>query len=172
MTAQFIIEKLAPSHDRNSFSSGVPPLDNYLRQRAGQDARKRVANCFVAVEASTGQLAGFYTLSAAGIPMGALPEEMVRRLPHYPVVPAALIGRLAVDQRFRGRQLGEALLLDAANCALAAAPAVFALLVDAKDETASSFYKRFEFRPLGSRSMTFFLPLELIAATRRKDERI
>lgn len=169
MTPRFAIERLASSHDRGSFSSGVDVLDRYLRQFAGQDARKRLANCFVAVERSSGQLAGFYALSASSIPVSDLPDVVAKRLPHYPTVPAALIGRLAVDMRFRGQRLGEALLLDTVDRVIDSDPAVFALVVDAKDEAAASFYRRFEFRPLSVNQMSFFLPEAALETRRRQD---
>jgi ribosomal protein S18 acetylase RimI-like enzyme len=169
VTTRFVIERLAPSHDRASFSSGVGALDRYLRQFAGQDARKRLANCFVAVERTSGQLAGFYTLSATAISVSDLPEPLAKRLPHYPHVPAALIGRLAVDVRHRGLRLGEALLLDAVDRVIDADPAVFALVVDAKDEAAASFYMRYEFVRLSTKQMSFFLPVAALSARRRQD---
>jgi len=121
------------------------------------------------VERSSGQLAGFDTLSASSILVSDLPEVIARRLPHYPSVPAALIGRLAVDKRFRGQRLGEALLLDAVDRVLDADPAVFALVVDAKDEAAASFYRRFEFRALSANPMSFFLPVAALETRRRQD---
>lgn len=169
MTAAFLIERLGRKHNRDAFSCGVPALDTYFRQLAGQDSRRRVANCFVAVEAESGTVAGFYTFSAAGIRLSDLPDATARRLPHYPQVPAALIGRLAVDRRFQGRRLGEALLLDAADRAIDSDPAIFALLVDAKDDNAEAFYRRYEFRPLTARPMTLFLPVAALEARRRKD---
>jgi ribosomal protein S18 acetylase RimI-like enzyme len=169
VTRRFAIARLNSSHDRASFSCGVEPLDRYFRQTAGQDSRKRVANCFVAVESETGSIAGHYTLSAASIPVTELPEETARRLPHYPQVPAALIGRLAVDSRFQGERLGEALLLDAADRAIDSDPAVFALVVDAKNESAAAFYRRYEFLPLTAHPLTLFLPVAALAARRKLD---
>lgn len=169
MTQRFVIERLAPSHDRASFSSGTDTLDRYLRQLAGQDARKQLANCFVAVETASEQLAGFYTLSAASIAVTDLPESIARRLPHYPNVPAVLIGRLAVDLRYRRPGLGEALLLDAVDRVIDADPAVFALVVDAKDEPAASFYMRYGLQRLSTRQMSFFLPVAALEARRRQD---
>lgn len=169
MTRRFVIERLARSHDRKSFACGAAPLDRYLKELAGQDIRRRVANCFVAVEQATQRLAGYYTLSAAGVSVAELPAGTVRRLPPYATIPAALIGRLAVDVHFQGIRLGEALLLDAADRVLDADPAVFALLVDAKDDAALSFYARYEFRPLRTRPMTLFLPVASLDARRRKD---
>ena len=77
-----------------------------------------------------------------------LPPEDLKRLPRYPTLPAVRIGRLAVDQRYRGKGLGKALLADAAIKAMTAAPASYALIVDAKHETAVQFYQHHGFRPL------------------------
>jgi ribosomal protein S18 acetylase RimI-like enzyme len=169
VTQRFTIEKLAASHDRASFSSGVGALDQYLRQFAGQDAKKRLANCFVALEKASRQLAGFYTLSASSISVSDLPASVAKRLPHYPNVPAALIGRLAVDVRYRKLRLGEALLLDAVDRVPDSDLAVFALVVDAKDEAAASFYMRYEFRRLSAKQMSLFLPVAALESRRRQD---
>jgi ribosomal protein S18 acetylase RimI-like enzyme len=130
----------------------VDALDRYLRAQAGQDMRRRIANCFVAAPLDTTSVAGYYTLSAASIPVVDLPEDVSRRLPRYPVIPAALIGRLAVDRQYRRRGLGAALLFDALERAIRADAAVFAVIVDAKDETAPAFYARYGFRRFASRS--------------------
>jgi hypothetical protein len=52
----FRLETLG-EHDRSAFSSNVTRLDRYLREQASQDVRRHVANCFVAVEVSTGRIA-------------------------------------------------------------------------------------------------------------------
>jgi ribosomal protein S18 acetylase RimI-like enzyme len=69
------------------------------------------------------------------------------------------IGRLAVDRKFRGHGLGAALLADAVRRTLQAPPAVFTLLVDAKNEEASAFYRHHGFLPLASKPRSLFLPL-------------
>jgi hypothetical protein len=100
----WLIEPLDKHHDRADFSCGEASLDRYLRSQAGQDARRHVAAPFVAVAAAgSPRVLGYYTLSAFGIELAELPDETARKLPGYPVVPAALLGRLAVDQRQRGR---------------------------------------------------------------------
>ena len=68
MTFAVTIEPLAPTHERRGFACGTPALDRYLRAQAGQDVRRRISNCFVAVEQDTGALAAYYTLAAASIP--------------------------------------------------------------------------------------------------------
>ena len=169
MTERFSIDRLAPSHNRSSFACGIVILDHYLQHLAGQDVRRRFANCFVAVDRASGAIAGYYTLSAAGVPIPDLPADFSARLPRYASVPAALIGRLAVDRQFRGQGVGAALLLDAADQAINSAPAVFALLADAKDEAAASFYRHFEFLPLRNKPMTFFLPISSLQRRRQLD---
>jgi len=103
MTAPFRFETLGKQHDRSAFDCGEESLDRYFKTQATQDIRRRIANCFVALEAVTGQVAAYYTIAASSIPLVDLPEEVVRRLPHYPTLPAVRIGRLAVDLRFQGR---------------------------------------------------------------------
>lgn len=159
MTAPFAIRPLSPEHDRLASSCGVDALDRYLQSQAGQDVRRRIANCFVVSPAGTNTIAGYYTLASASIPLLDLPEEVARRLPRYPVLPAALIGRLAVDLNFRNQSLGVALVFDAVEKAARAEPAVFSLLVDAKDEGASAFYRRFGFTPFALSPLRLFLPI-------------
>ena len=152
MTGSFLIEALGPGHDKTSFSSGVAPLDRYLREQASQDMRRRASACYVALEAPGSKIAGYYTLAAAGVLLADLPESLGKRLPRHPSVPVARLGRLAVDQAYQGRKLGGALLWDAGIRASRSEIAVFALLVDAKDERAESFYLHHGFVPLGNRS--------------------
>ncbi|CAH1666019.1 GCN5-related N-acetyltransferase; Histone acetyltransferase HPA2 and related acetyltransferases [Hyphomicrobiales bacterium] len=163
MKSGFRIEALASSHDRAGFSCGVEPLDRYLKTQASQDVRRRVSNCFVAVPEGAAAIAGFYTLAAASIPVLDLPEEQTRRLPRYPVLPAALIGRLAVDEGFRGKQLGAALLFDALLRALRADPAVLTVIVDAKDAKAKAFYQHHGFQPFRDLPSRLFLPVDTAA---------
>ncbi len=140
MTVPLTIEPLGPQHDRKSFSCGVEPLDRYLRELATQDAKRRLSNCFVAV-GQGGEIAGYYTFAAASFPIGELPPEQAKRLPRYPLLPAGLIGRLAVATGHKGQGLGGALITDAALRAARADPAIFEIVVDAKDETAAQFYE-------------------------------
>jgi ribosomal protein S18 acetylase RimI-like enzyme len=158
LTDVFKIEALGRSHDRAAFSSGVRELDRYIRELASQDIRRRISNCFVAI-APAGKIVGYYTFAATSIPLSELPPELVRRLPRYPVLPACLIGRLAVDETFRGRGLGGALIVDAVARAMHADPAIFALIVDAKDDAARTFYEHHGFRRFASRPMTLYLPI-------------
>ncbi len=158
MTLSFRIEALSPAHDRKAFSSGVEPLDRYFRELVTQDVKRRVSNCFVALDEAD-LVAGYYTFAATSLPLTELTAEETKRLPRYALMPAGLIGRLAIDGRFHGQRLGSALIMDAAARAARSDPAIFALIVDAKDEAAVAFYEHLQFRRFISRPMTLFLPI-------------
>lgn len=145
--------------DRTTFASGSDPLDRYFRSQVSQDIRRRVSACYVAAERATALIAGFYTLSAAAIPLSDLPPDLARKVPRYPSLPVARIGRLAVDQRFRGIKLGSVLLLDGATRAAGSDVAVFAIVVDAKDEDAAAFYRHHGFVAYGSAPLKLIAPL-------------
>lgn len=156
----FLTEALAPQHDRSSFTCGVEPLDRYLRQHATQDIRRRIANCFVMIERTTGDIAGYYTLSGTSLLLTDLPQTMVKRLPRYPAVPAALLGRLAVATAFQNRHLGASLLADAALRASRADLAVFAVVTDPKDDNARRFYLKHGFMELPGAPLRLFAPVD------------
>lgn len=159
------IEALSSRHDRQVFSCGVDELDSYLWRQASQDLRKHVAATFVLVEAGKPAVLGFYTLSATNVRLSDLPESTERKLPRYPLVPAILIGRLAVSQDERGKRCGELLLIDALKRCLNIQEIGWAVvLVDAKDELAAAFYEHYDFIRLGSGSNRFFLPRPTIAS--------
>jgi len=162
--APFRVEPLADAHERASFDCGEEGLNRYFRTQATQDIRRHVANCFVAVEAVSGQIAAYYTLSAASIPITDLPPGESKRLPRYPAIPAVRIRRLAVDRRFQGRGLGAAMLADAPARVIQSDIAAFMLVVDAKNDAAVAFYQGHEFRLITESPRTLFLPL----ATARK----
>ena len=158
MTGGFVIEPLG-AHDRSTFSCGSAPLDRYLREQASQDVKRLMASCFVVVETATRSIAGYYTLAATSVPANDLPLEILKRLPRYPVLPAALVGRLAVDRRFHRKGLGSTLLADAAFRVLKADTKAFALIVEAKDEHAAAFYRHQGFHPFAGSPMSLYLPL-------------
>lgn len=163
--AGYVVEFLDERHERGSFSCGVEALDRYLKVQAGQDARRQVAVTFVLVERETSSVAGFYTLANTAINVEYLPEDIVRKLPRYPLIPATLLGRLAIDLRHRRKGLGEFLLMDALNNSLKASQQVgsFAVVVDAKDAAARDFYLRYHFIQFAGIPKRLFLPMKTIA---------
>jgi len=151
---------LGPHHDRGTFSCGETALDDYLKNHAGQDTRRNVTSVFVAAGDPSTTIIGYYTLSAASFSRDELPAALARKLPHYPI-PAALIGRLAVDRRFQGRNYGKFLLINAFERVMRANEAleIHALVVEAKSDSAVAFYKRYGFELFAGHSRRLFLPL-------------
>lgn len=141
----FRIELLGKSHNREAFSCGRAELDRYLKTIARQDAAKSVAAVFVLTDGET--VAGFYTLSQSSMDLRLVPERMQAKLPKYPDVPVTLLGRLAVDSRFRGLGMGAVLLLDALKQAHSVSSVVASamVVVDAKDAAARTFYEHYGF---------------------------
>jgi GNAT superfamily N-acetyltransferase len=158
------VEPLGKQHDRSAFSCGADALDRYLREQAGQDVRRRVAATFVLCEGKSHRVLGYYTLSALSVEVGAWPETVARKLPKYPRIPATLLGRLAVDRLVRGQGAGEHLLMDALRRALDASREVasMAVVVDAKDDSAMRFYRRYGFISFADQEHRLFLPMAVV----------
>jgi GNAT superfamily N-acetyltransferase len=148
--------------DRTAFNSGSEPLDRYFKTQVTQDMRSRVASCYVALDARQ-RVAGYYTVSATGLVLDSLPLHLAKKLPRYPALPAVRLGRLAVDQAFKGQGLGSALLADALARAAGAEIAAYAMVVDAKDDAAADFYKHHGFIELLGTPLTLFLPLATVS---------
>ena len=159
------VEALGRQHDRTAFHCGADVLSRYLRQQARQDADKRVAVPFVAVNPPISRVLGYYTLSASVLTLADLPDESARQLPRYPQIPVTLLGRLAVDQSAQGQGLGEHLLMDALHRSLAHADLVAAMAVvaDARGESAAAFYRHFGFFTLQVQPSRLYLPMRLVA---------
>ena len=156
---RYRFELLTRSHARDQFSSGIPALDRYLQQRALQDKRSRVAVPWVGTPDGR-CIASYVALCTTSIELAQIPPQYSSRLPKYPHVPAALIGRLAVDQRCRGRGLGATTLLHALRLVVRGGEAIAAAAVvaDAKDASAAKFYFHFGFSRLSGTRV--YLPIQ------------
>ena len=164
--AVFSVELLGPNHDRDAFDCGLPILNSYLRQYARQDLERGVATPYVLVPSTNPVgIAGFYTLTATAVKLTALPPETIKKLPKYPLIPATLLGRLAISLEYRGKGLGEYLLIDALKRSLEASRVVgsAAVIVDAKDSKGVRFYERYGFTPLPEQMRRLFIAMKTIA---------
>lgn len=160
-----IFELLDKKHDRAAFSCGEPKLDTWFQKQAGQDDRRNLARVFVAVDEQL-DVVGFYSVSAFTLSLDEVPDDLAAKLPRYDQIPAALIGRLARHERWRGQGVGEVLIADALNriVNLAREIGVYAIVVDAKNLKASEFYQSFGFIPLPLHPRRLFLLASTAAA--------
>jgi len=164
MSDAWIFERLAKRHDRAGFSCGIGALDDYLKRRAGQELRRGVTFPYVLTRGDDPRVLAYYTLSATSVALTELPPDMAKQL-GYPAAPAALIGRLAVDQSLQGQGIGQLVLVNALRrLAASDAMAIMLVVVDPKDETATRFYARFGFAPLSKDDRRMFLPFKTIRA--------
>jgi GNAT superfamily N-acetyltransferase len=164
---------IEPADPSSGFRSGTHPLDDYFQRHAVPNDQGDVGRAYV-LDASTEDTAaglpavlGFYTLSMASVTSRDVASVLARRLPRYPV-PVALVGRLAVDERARGRRLGETLLLDALARVVEASRLIACLgvIVDAKDAEAEGFYAKYDFVQVDDSSWPrrMFLPMHVARA--------
>ena len=142
-------EPPAEHHDITQFRSGVPSLDAWLQRKARLNEAKGGARTYVACDGL--RVAAFYSLAGSAVERRRVPSRVGRSMPQP--VPVILLGQLAVDTDYQGRGLGPDLLVDAAKRALTAADVIGAraIIVQALNEQARSFYERFGFRPLSDR---------------------
>lgn len=166
---EYVVEPLSKEHKRSDFCCGVPPLDHYFHEQIVQDRKKKVAAPFVLINKATQEVAGFYTLSATSIHLGELSKEIQGRLPKYPLIPATLIGRMAIDKRHQKKKLGAFILVDALFRSIKSEIASFAVVVDAKNEQAFSFYESFGFIAFPAHPQRLFLPMKTIEKILPKD---
>ena len=158
------IVALEKGHDRALFDCKNANLNRYLKLQARQDAEKYVAAPFVLLEPDTKIVRAYYTLSSSLIPLEELPKEVVKKLPRYDGLPVTLLGRLARDKTIPDKGIGEFLLIDALRRSLESAQhiASLAVVVQAKDKEAESFYRHFNFLPFQLTPLRLFLPLSQI----------
>ncbi|MDJ0448071.1 GNAT family N-acetyltransferase [Methylocystis sp. JR02] len=147
------------ARDRRGFSSGNARIDRYFANGLGQDVRRNYAACYVLVERSDEKIVGFYTLSSSGVPLLEVPPDLAGKLPRYPTVPAVLIGWLARDKAYAGEGVGGLLLFDAFARICASPIGAHAIIVDAIDDAAAAFYRKYLFKPFANKPDSLFLPL-------------
>ena len=151
-------------HDRSTFECGVESLDRYLRKTANQDLKKKIATVFVLVDSPNDNIIAYYTLSSYTVEITELDNSLVKRLPRYPLLPATLLGRLAVDRNYRCQRLGELMLVDALRKSLVATEKVasIAVIAEAIDEKAVSFYRKYGFRSFTGNTMKLYMTMQSI----------
>ena len=160
-----LTENLRSSHNKKNFSCGKEMLDNYLQRQANQDIKRKLSACFVLVDNKKGMIKGYYTLSNSSIRLDDIPEKIKKKLPEsYSSLPTTLLGRLAVDNHYKGKGIGKLLLIDALKRSFVTSKSIgsFAVIVDTLDEEAKKFYTKYGFIILPD-SGKMFLPMKTIA---------
>lgn len=155
-------QRLDPAvHDCAGFDCGVAALNDYLVKFATQHRRCGISQTYVLVDPSTRSVVlGYYALSAAQIDVAQLSDADRKRLPRYPI-PCFRMGRLACRKDQQGKGLGRLLLGCVVERCIKAREEIasYALIVDAKDSMAKTFYEHYGFIPCVDQPGTLYLPL-------------
>ena len=158
-------EPIQKKHKRQEFDCGNSKLNQYLSRYARQNDARGINKAFVATKAKTPlKIDGYYTISSSTIDFLSLPQNIQQKIPNYPI-PAALIGRLAVDRSCQGKGLGTELLVNALIRIVNASQeiGIYAVRVDAIDDRAKQFYLKHEFIPFEDAPLSLFLPIKAIS---------
>jgi GNAT superfamily N-acetyltransferase len=153
-------------HDRAVFSCGNAALDRYIREQASQDVKRSLASIFIlAPKDEPKTIASYYTLSSRELKIEQLPTEIARKAGRYGHVGITLLGRMAVDEKYKGTGLGVLTLMNALEKSLLASREVasWAVFVEAIDDPAANFYRKYGFIELPEAKHKLFLPMKTIA---------
>ncbi|EIJ41864.1 acetyltransferase [Beggiatoa alba B18LD] len=166
----WIIKALSKKHHKKDFDCHEPALTEYLQKYALQHANRNLNKSYVACHIDTPEhIAGFYSLSTGSIMPEQLPNTAKAGIKH--AIPIAYLTRLAVDYREQGKDLGAFLLINALERCLKISQEVglFGVVVDAKNDTAKSFYSQYGFEPLSSNELSLILLTKDISFLARKN---
>jgi GNAT superfamily N-acetyltransferase len=144
-----------------SFDCGVAVLNEWLQRFAWQNHNSGGARVYLSIDDETDRITGYYCLSAAAVEYGAAPHAISKGLARHPIA-VVLIGRLAVDARYRGLGLGRFLIRDAFVRILETAEkiGIRAVMVQAKDAAAAEFYRTLGLVASKSDPSLFFMTLK------------
>lgn len=157
------IERLGKHHNRKRFDCGDQKLNEFLQKTARQHADRDISRTFVLVDSdSPGTILGYYTLTVCE----AMPAEISDpRLQHYPhPMPAAKLARLAINADKQKNGFGQNLLLNAMErpARISEDAGLVGMFVDAKDDKAAGYYRKFGFIPTENNPFVLYLPIATI----------
>lgn len=159
------VKPLSSNHTRAAFSCGARRIDDYLQQGlAIQDAR--LARLFVAIDpADRKSVIGFYALHNLHIEADTVPLPFSSALRRGSMVGAVYIVMFAVDKKHQNQGIGALLFTHALRRArqVSEESGVWAVVLDALNERAERFYRRFGFETLVGNTARLFLPIDAIA---------
>ena len=149
-------------HDRAAFDCGVPELNAFLKNQASQYIKRGM--CAVHVFSEGSVVIGYYTLSSLSLKPTTFPTNITKRYPQKLSIPCWLLGRLAVDIKFKKQKFGVRLLMAAFSQILELEQRAggYCLVVDAKNEGIKPFYLKFGFKPVLDDELRFYLPISSI----------
>lgn len=161
----YLTVPLEKAFNKKEFDCGKSSLNEYIKTQANQDIKKKLSVCFVLLAEDHETVNGYYTLSNGSIPYDSVPENLRKKYPKsYDYIPVTLLGRLALDERIKGKGIGSKILIDALKRSLKVSEESLgsvAVIVDPLDEEAETYYSKFGFIKLPN-SGKMFLDMKTI----------
>jgi GNAT superfamily N-acetyltransferase len=150
-------EPLTDEHQTDSFQSGEPALDDWLKRRARPNQASGATRTYVVCEAK--RVVAYYSLASGAIAQAHVPGRFRRNMPDP--IPVVVLARLAVDENYQGRGFGRAMFRDASRRVAQAADAIGirGIIVHAISEEARKFYIALGFDPCPGEAMTLVVTL-------------
>jgi len=160
-----VVEPLARRHNRRGFSCGVEKLDYFLGKTAMQHAENGISKSFVLLsDDNKTVIIGYFTLTICEVTIEQLNKADAKKLPKGHPLPAGKLARLAVSTDYQKRGYGKDLLISAMKHFILAHDQVgmSALFVDAKNDSAASFYQKYGFIQSCDDPLNLYLPTQTI----------
>lgn len=151
-------EPISRTHLLDTFESGEPVLDHWLKHHALDNNSRGASRTFVVHDHH--RVIGYYSLATGSITTLKAPGKVRRNMPNP--IPVMVLGRLAVDQDWQKHGIGKGLLKDAVlrTAKISQDVGIRALLIHAISESAKHFYKRYGFIESPVTPMTLMLTMK------------
>lgn len=145
------VELLGDNHAVDEFDCGVAELDRWLQRSARVAASTGTAATYVLCRGD--RVVAYYALAMSSIAHERAPSRLRRGMPDP--VPVVLLARLAIARSEQGRKLGGHLLVDALRRGVRGGRefGARAVVVDAINDDATTFYAHFDFHQLEGRRL-------------------
>lgn len=101
----FYFTSYSHDFDFSSFNCGDDDLDQYIKNQVEKDIAIGMCSCIVMMSSKNNEISGYFTLTPRSIGIQKL-QSLIKQ-PDYPSLPFLLVGRLAIDQKYRGNKLSE-----------------------------------------------------------------
>ena len=157
-------------HDRENFDCGEKELNIFIKTQASKHMKVGISKTMVLVDKSMQNngkhpICAFYTIAPTSIKRAELPNNLAKKLPHYPI-PVFLIAQLAVNQKYQGKGLGKITLVKALEYLwqVSSQMAAFAIIVDCLNKNVQEFYQRYDFKVLGeyNNRIRMYIPMNVV----------
>jgi hypothetical protein len=141
----FRSEVLGDRHRIDDFVCGKEPLDSWLGEQSRRARSAGIARTYVWTRPGSPDVLAYYAIAPTQVRRAHLPRAAPAG--GYSAIPGYLLARLALATLLHGQGLGGELLVDALGRIVEAAriSAGRLIVVDALDDDAYAFYRRYHF---------------------------